>query len=127
MPGNPLALTMLDSAMSDVNALANMLDSERFDDRVFGFHAQQAVEKALKAWLLGLGHSHSFTHDLSLLLHELKQAGVVVHPYAKFLDLTSYAVRFRYDQIPIDDEPLDRTELLDDVQALAAHVAVQVT
>ena len=64
-------------------------------DRVFGFHAQQAVEKALKAWLNFLGQTHAYTHDLSLLLHDLEKAGANIEPYWGFLDLSGYAVRLR--------------------------------
>ncbi len=55
------------------------------DDAIFGFHAQQAVEKALKAWLNVLGHEHPFTHDLSHLLSELDglghETGLYEEPY----------------------------------------------
>jgi len=49
MPAHDLARELLATAQSDIKALANMFDSEVFDDRIFGFHAQQAVEKILKA------------------------------------------------------------------------------
>ena len=42
---------LLNLAKVDLKAIRNMLDPERFEDSVFGFHAQQAAEKALKAWL----------------------------------------------------------------------------
>lgn len=35
----------------DLRALQGMSDPDVFADEVFGFHAQQAAEKALKAWL----------------------------------------------------------------------------
>ncbi|WP_372703813.1 hypothetical protein [Candidatus Accumulibacter contiguus] len=33
-----------------------MIDNPLFADEIFGFHAQQAIEKALKAWLATAGH-----------------------------------------------------------------------
>ena len=42
---------MLAAAKSDLKAVEHMSDPDGFDDRIFGFNAQQAVEKALKAWL----------------------------------------------------------------------------
>lgn len=38
-------------AEKDHTALQGMLDTQIFADEIFGFHAQQAAEKALKAWL----------------------------------------------------------------------------
>ncbi len=48
MPGHELAHVLLTAAKSDLKALEHMLDTAAFDDRIFGFHAQQAVEKALE-------------------------------------------------------------------------------
>ncbi len=114
---------MLASAKRDLKALSNMLDGECFDDEVFGFHAQQAAEKALKAWLNVLSKTYPFTHDLGRLLHDLDQAGAEVQAHWTLLDLTSYAVRFRYGSASVDDDPLDRTALLDDIRSLIAHVS----
>ncbi len=49
--------TLLRSAQADLRAIQHMPDAYAFDEQVFGFHAQQACEKALKAWLLHLGCS----------------------------------------------------------------------
>jgi HEPN domain-containing protein len=45
------AKQLLEMAYKDSTALSNMLNEESFSDEVFGFHAQQAIEKALKAWI----------------------------------------------------------------------------
>ena len=50
MSGHDLSRELLNTASSDLKALGNMRDPDAFDDRIFGFHAQQAVEKALKAF-----------------------------------------------------------------------------
>lgn len=42
---------ILEAARRDLRALRAMTDVEAFPDEIFGFHAQQAVEKALKARL----------------------------------------------------------------------------
>ena len=41
-----------------------MTDTEAFPDEIFGFHAQQAVEKALKSWLASLGVLFPKTHGI---------------------------------------------------------------
>ena len=43
------ARALLRMAHKDFNALTGMLDNAVFADEIFGFHVQQAVEKALKA------------------------------------------------------------------------------
>jgi HEPN domain-containing protein len=122
MSGHDLPRDLLNAAKSDLKALSHMLDPDVFDDRVFGFHAQQAVEKALKVWLNCLQGRHPFTHDLSLLLHTLEEQGADVEFCWDFLDLSSYAVQFRYETMPEGEEPLDRHTLVKDIQALVAHV-----
>lgn len=42
---------LLGAAERDYRALCGMESAETFSDEIFGFHVQQAVEKALKAWL----------------------------------------------------------------------------
>lgn len=81
MADNKHALELGDTARSDLKALENMLCPASFDDRIFGFHAQQAVEKALKAWLSSMQIPFPFTHDLSLLLNKLDEQGVDVESY----------------------------------------------
>lgn len=123
MSDSPLSLDMLVAAKRDMKALSNMLDSEQFDDHTFGFHAQQAIEKALKAWLLSMGGDNIYTHDLGYLLGKLEELGADIDTYWPFLDLTNYAVRFRYETIPDDEEPLDRSALVSEVGDLVAHVS----
>ena len=63
-----------------------------------GFHAQQAVEKALKALLCLRDIDFPRTHDLENLLALLSQVGA--SPDLSSADaraLTPYAVSFRYD------------------------------
>lgn len=122
MSGHDLSRELLNTAMSDLKALGNMRDPEAFDDRVFGFHAQQAVEKALKAWLNAVQGTHPFTHDLSLLLHALEKHGANVESCWDFLDLSGYAVQFRYETLPEGEEPLDRGDLVRDISALIERV-----
>jgi HEPN domain-containing protein len=49
------ARSLLRVARRDYRALCGMEDPAVFSNEVFGFHVQQAVEKALKAWLCCLG------------------------------------------------------------------------
>jgi len=61
------------------------------------FHAQQAVEKALKAVLLQASIDFPFTHDVGQLLNTLETGGIVIPDELKEIDLlTPYAVESRY-------------------------------
>jgi len=55
---------MLEMAKKDLRAAAAMNDIVDFPDEIFGFHAQQAVEKALKGWLSYKLVVYPKTHDL---------------------------------------------------------------
>ena len=62
-----LAAQLLDRAADDVAAANALLDVAGVSDAIVGFHAQQAVEKAIKAVLTSSGIDYPFTHDLELL------------------------------------------------------------
>ena len=82
-------------------------DSE-IDDEAIGFHAQQAIEKWLKAVMALQGLEEARIHDLGRLLEILGEAGVNLPPGADWLDdLSIYAVPLRYADL-LDAEPLDR-------------------
>lgn len=59
---------MLRMAHKDFSALTDMLDNAVFADEIFGFHAQQAVEKALKAWLCAHGIAYPLTGMASFII-----------------------------------------------------------
>lgn len=48
--GREHAHALLKRARNDARAVAGMTDPKVFADEIFGCHAQQATEKALKAW-----------------------------------------------------------------------------
>lgn len=103
-----LAQLMLQKARQDFDAVKNFGASNKIADEIIGFHAQQAVEKALKAILTRAGVEFEHTHDLVSLLEEVGKLGH--KPPAQSDDveeLTPFGVQFRYS-ILSDDEPLDR-------------------
>jgi HEPN domain-containing protein len=73
------ARQMLAIARRDLKALGGMLDPNIFAYEIFGFHAQQTAEKALKSWIAALGGSYGFTHDLGLLLDTLNLKTAVIY------------------------------------------------
>lgn len=92
LPGDLLALA------KDDFAAAEALDgAERVSDASVGFHAQQAVEKALKAAIAGRDLDFPFTHDLGLLMQLCQDAGLELADGLNEVDrLTPYAAAIRY-------------------------------
>jgi HEPN domain-containing protein len=82
------------------------------DDETVGFHAQQAIEKRMKAVLAANDVPFEPKHSLAALLELLEGADIEAPPGADWLDeLTIYAVPLRYEQL-LDIEPLDRNAVV---------------
>jgi HEPN domain-containing protein len=95
--GEELALQLLERADDDVAAARALLDVDNVSDLIVGFHAQQAVEKALKAVLAMHVVEYPFTHDLELLVALCERAGITLP--AELADvprLSPYAAQLRY-------------------------------
>ena len=113
---------MLSIAGKDLSALRGMAKDEvTFHDEIFGFHAQQTVEKCLKAILSYFGVSYPKTHDL-LRLESLCLENEIKIPeeFSSLSDLTDFAVEYRYDLL--EDEPVKRSEILVSVEAFFNYV-----
>jgi HEPN domain-containing protein len=102
------ARQLLLASKKDLKALQGMTDEDTFADEIYGFHAQQAVEKALKAWLALLGVEYPKTHDITLLLSMLSAHGQSIESYYDLIEFNPYAVQFRYEAFNEIGEPLDR-------------------
>ena len=90
----------------------NILVEGNADQEAIGFHAQQAIENALKGWISALDDDYRNTHELGKLVAIIRR-----HPQEEDTPageqltwLTSYAVEYRYEgaQVQMDD----RFELL---------------
>jgi HEPN domain-containing protein len=101
-----LAHLLLRKAQGDL-AVARLVaaDPDPHDDAI-GFHAQQAVEKALKAVLARSQVPNPRTHDLTYLVELLGTHGIdVPATIAEPEWLSPWAVTTRYDDL---DDTLDR-------------------
>ncbi len=92
-----LACGWLAKANSDLAAAAQVLEGSGPYDTAC-FHAQQAIEKTLKAYLAYHGQSIPWTHDLE----EIQQLCLQAQPIPDLegfdlAQLTDYAVAMRYD------------------------------
>ncbi|MFA5354584.1 MAG: HEPN domain-containing protein [Thermodesulfovibrionales bacterium] len=118
MSGPEEAKGLLIMAGKDLIALKNMMNAEAFPEEIFGFHAQQSVEKTLKAWIAALGEEYPVKHDLRLLLIQLEDLKCDVTELWDFVDLNAFAVQFRYAEYGFTEEPLDRQGITAKTQAL---------
>ena len=120
---NDESARMMELARRDLRVAQGMAgDTVTFTDEIFGFHAQQAVEKACKAWMCGLGIVYPKTHDLDLLFHLLSESGVrVPMEYEALLDLVDFSVQYRYEAF--DELPIDRRNTLLLTTRFIEHVA----
>jgi HEPN domain-containing protein len=100
--GRDLAEQLLRRAIDDETAAREMLPLEPVTDAIVGFHAQQAVEKSLKAVLAARNVDFPFIHDIEGLADLCEKAGVRLPDDLDGVSrLTPYAAGLRYD----DDQP----------------------
>jgi HEPN domain-containing protein len=100
--------TLLRKAHGDAAAARELAGNPDIPDEIVGFHAQQAVEKWLKAVIAGRGERFEHTHDLRRLLNLATQGDAELPVDADALiALTQYSVPLRYEDL-LDAEPLDR-------------------
>ena len=97
------ALLSLRLADRDIKAFEVLSDDADVHLSVVSFHAQQAVEKCLKAALFAHEIEFGRTHDLVKLAHLLRGRGIVVSVSdSQLRRLSPFAVTFRYDEADIE-------------------------
>lgn len=104
------------AAERDVLTLRSMTDDAPVES--FGFHVQQAAEKAFKAWIALLGETYPLTHSIEMLLNILVNRSAPVEHFRDLVDFTPYAVEFRYTGVDSGTESIDREGALALVEAL---------
>jgi HEPN domain-containing protein len=98
---------LLRKAASDLSAARALARDPEQQDDVVGFHAQQAVEKSLKAVPAVRGFEIPRTHDLDLLTRLVGGDG---NELVDAKALPPWAVATRYDAV---DATLDRREAVE--------------
>jgi len=87
-------------AFADRDAAVALGNIEAIHPNIICFHAQQAVEKALKAVLLTRQIPVHRTHDLSECAYQIQDLGLLMPvPVEVIAKLTPYAVTGRYGAI----------------------------
>lgn len=106
-----LARRLLGAAKDDELTARSILPIEGIADTIIGFHAQQAVEKSIKAVLAANAIKFPFIHDLESLIELCKNSEIEVPSTLHATKaLTPFAAAERYgSEIPIG---LDRDQAL---------------
>ncbi len=90
---------LLRRAKGDLQACRVLAEDADIDDSAVGFHAQQAVEKALKVVLVLAETELPRTHDLEMLVEQVQASGVKVPNELVSVEwLTPWAAELRYDE-----------------------------
>jgi HEPN domain-containing protein len=95
-----LALLLSRKAAADEDVVRRLIEISEVADETLGFHAQQAVEKLVKAVLVRNGVAYDRTHNIAYLLTLLDRAGVEAPlgvSQEDLIALSPWAVQFRYD------------------------------
>lgn len=122
-----LAALLLRKANDDAIAMRELAGNSEISDEIVGFHAQQAVEKYLKALMASRSLAQLRTHDIDQLGRELEVDGLDLPlPRSSMAELTVFAVPLRYEQL-LDGEPLDREATVALVDEVGEWAGAQLT
>ncbi|MBI1320872.1 MAG: HEPN domain-containing protein [Candidatus Hydrogenedens sp.] len=106
-------------AEGDLSLARHLAAHPEFDERFLGFHLQQAAEKGIKARMLARDISPPRTHSLPALLSTLERIDEAAAAFWDLVDLTPYAVQFRYE-VPEPSGPMHHRLLSSLVEELIA-------
>ncbi len=121
------AKLLLAKAKDDEILLEEIITNERIREEIVGFHAQQAAEKLLKAFLMARSIPYRRTHDLRELIDLIRDHGIKFPELLMGIrTLSPFTVEFRYDYIPMEEElPFNRQKALEMVRQLRKWVEVE--
>jgi HEPN domain-containing protein len=113
---------LIRKAKQDELVLERLLQDRDVDDDTLGFHAQQAVEKLLKAAMAMRGLDYPRTHDLGALIDMLAKGGMILPEELADVDLlTPFGTIFRYDEV-VQQPGRDRQQWLGWIRSLRSLV-----
>ena len=103
---------LLKKALGDQYVYQQLKDDPDAPLWSLGFHAEQAVEKSIKAVLTSKSIEYPRTHNIAMLLELCSQNEIDLPPDSnKLPELTPFGVALRYDDVIIEEIPMDRNEV----------------
>lgn len=126
MPALEEAQKLLHVAKADRDAFVYLKPANHLRDAIVLFHAQQAIEKAIKAVLTANEISFGRTHNLLALAALLAESGIISPETPdEVAVLNPYAVLFRYDDEDIALVTRDEAErMVEKILAWADDIIV---
>lgn len=109
------AVTLLHLADRDARAFLALKNDVNWnvDPQTICFHAQQGVEKAIKAVLVSRNLEVGRTHDLNKLFYQIEKLSLDFPiSLEKLSKLNPYAVTVRYDDLEVDTITIDEAEIV---------------
>jgi HEPN domain-containing protein len=120
-----LARGLLSRARDDAFVVRRLMADAATPGWVLGFHAQQAVEKALKAVLSAAGMAYPRTHNLVMLAELLRPTCPLPPDADDFGQLAPFGVAMRYEEVVVDTAPPTDPVWLEGVVTRTIHWADQ--
>lgn len=110
------------AATRNIVSMINLIETNSPQEDI-GFHAQQTVENALKAWISALDDEYTNIHDISILAAIVRRHPAEIdQPAGEALWwLTKYAVTYRYEGARVEME--DQHALLAAVTELVYEIS----
>lgn len=113
-------------AAKDEAAATLLAQDGGIGDEIVGFYAQQAIEKALKAWLAHLDVDFPKIHGIETLVDLIEDRGLALPAsLGDVTALTPFATVFRYDDLPLNAN-FDRSGALQTARSVLAFVRARV-
>ena len=127
----------LQAAHRNLAAFDYLISNPAMDQEIYGFHAQQAVENALKGWLSAADLSYDRSHDLDrlaapLLAHPAEGDTAAADQLRRLLEytayyrieisgnpqtwLTRYAAEYRYSGARYHMDDLEKARFQEEIQ-----------
>lgn len=123
-----LAARLARKAGEDATAVREFAANSQIADSIIGFHAQQSVEKWLKAMMALRGLRQTRIHDIERLAEILEEEDGMELPVGRdrLDELTQYAVPLRYEDL-LDAEPLDRAATVSLIDEIGDWIETQLS
>ena len=113
------------AATRNIVSTTNLIETNSPREDI-GFHAQQAIENALKAWISALDDEYRNTHDIASLAAIVRRHPAEIDTPAgeSLYWLTKYAVEYRYEgaRVRLHDPP----GLLQTIRELTDAIAARI-
>jgi HEPN domain-containing protein len=119
------AAELLEIAEGDLESAKALKDTSRGRPENIGYHAEQCIEKSLKALLVHMEKPVPITHDLGVISERVNQY-LPLEIHADLTLYTEFATTRRYENSDLVLEPEDLSSTIDVAEAVLSWVKSKV-